>query len=83
MNTLLQLCLNPALVAVILLCILCIRKVNVLLAIIISTIVAELVSGMHIQKIMDIFISGMGGNSETAETAPVGRSHPSGSGRGH
>ena len=66
MNTLLQLCLNPALVAVILLCILCIRKVNVLLAIIISTIVAGLVSGMHIQKIMDVFISGMGGNSETA-----------------
>ena len=66
MNTLLQLCLNPALIAVILLCILCIRKVNVLLAIIISTIVAGLVSGMHIQKIMDVFISGMGGNSETA-----------------
>ena len=66
MNTLLQLCLNPALVAVILLCILCIKKVNVLLAIIISTIVAGLVSGMHIQKIMDVFISGMGGNSETA-----------------
>ena len=66
MNTILQLCLNPALVAVILLCVLCIRKVNVLLAIIISTIVAGLVSGMHIQKIMDVFISGMGGNSETA-----------------
>ena len=66
MNTLLQLCLNPALVAVILLCILCIKKVNVLLAIIISTIVAGLVSGMNIQKIMDVFISGMGGNSETA-----------------
>lgn len=66
MNAFLQLCLNPALIAVILLCILCIKKVNVLLAIIVSTIVGGLVSGMHIQKIMDVFISGMGGNSETA-----------------
>lgn len=57
---------NPALISVILLCILCIKKVNVLLAIIVSTIVAGLLSGFDIKNIMDIFISGMGGNSETA-----------------
>ena len=57
---------NPALISVIVLCILCIKKINVLLAIIISTIIAGLLSGMHINHIMEVFISGMGGNSETA-----------------
>ncbi len=42
------------------------QKVNVLLAIIVSTLVAGLLSGMDIKHVMDIFISGMGGNSETA-----------------
>lgn len=58
--------LNPAIVSVILLCVLCIKKVNVLLAIIVSTLAAGLLSGMDIKHIMDVFISGMGGNSETA-----------------
>ncbi len=62
----LNICTNPALISVVLLCILCLRKVNVLLAIIISTITAGLLAGMNIKSVMDIFISGMGGNSETA-----------------
>ena len=66
MNSIVQICTNPALISVILLCILCVRKINVLLSIIISTIVAGLLSGMNIQNIMNTFISGMGGNSETA-----------------
>lgn len=57
---------NPAFISVLLLCVLCLRKVNVLLAIIISTLVAGFVSEMHIKSIMDTFISGMGDNSETA-----------------
>ncbi len=57
---------NPVIISVILLCILCLRKVNVLLAIIISAIVAGMVGGMPIGKVMDTFISGMGGNTETA-----------------
>lgn len=57
---------NPVIISVILLCILCLRKVNVLLAIIISAIVAGMVGGMPIGKVMDTFISGMGGNAETA-----------------
>lgn len=57
---------NPAIVSVILLCVLCLKKVNVLLAIIVSTLVAGLLSGMDIKHVMDVFISGMGGNSETA-----------------
>ena len=66
MSTILQIGTNPAFISVIVLCILCLKKVNVLLAIIISTIVAGLLSGMHIKPIMDTFIAGMGGNSETA-----------------
>ena len=61
-----NLCLNPAFISVILLCILCIKKVNVLLAIIISTITAGLLAGINIKDVMHVFISGMGGNSETA-----------------
>ena len=57
---------NPAVISVILLCVLCLKKVNVLLAIIVSTITAGLLSGINIKNVMDIFISGMGGNSETA-----------------
>ena len=66
MDNLIQFCINPALISVIVLCILCVRKVNVLLAIIASTLVAGLLSGMNIKYVMDVFISGMGGNSETA-----------------
>lgn len=58
--------LNPAVIAIILLCILCLKHVNVLLAIIVSTLVAGLLSGMNIENVMNTFISGMGGNSETA-----------------
>ena len=61
-----ELLLNPAFLSIILLCVLCLKQINVLLAIIISTIVAGLLSEMSINDIMSIFINGMGGNSETA-----------------
>lgn len=57
---------NPAVVSIVLLCVLCLKKINVLLAIIIATLSAGLFSGMNIKSVMDIFVSGMGGNSETA-----------------
>lgn len=57
---------NAAVISIILLCVLCLKNVNVLLAIIVSTIVAGLISGMNLESIMNTFISGMGGNSETA-----------------
>lgn len=66
MENVIGLLINPVFVSVILLCILCIRRINVLLAIIISTIVAGLLSGLNIKDVMQIFIAGMGGNSETA-----------------
>ena len=66
MDVLKEIILNPAFISVVLLCVLCIRKINVLLAIIISTIIAGIMSGMGIKEVMQVFISGMGGNSETA-----------------
>ena len=57
---------NPALVSIVLLCFLCLKKINVLLAITMSSITAGLLAGMNINEIMNVFISGMGGNSETA-----------------
>lgn len=66
MSSFLSLITNPALISVVLLCILCVRKINVLLSIIIATLCAGLISGMNIKHVMDVFISGMGGNSETA-----------------
>lgn len=66
MDTFIKFILNPALISVVLLCILCLRKINVLLAIIISTLCAGLISGMDVREVMNVFISGMGGNSETA-----------------
>lgn len=57
---------NPIIIAVILLCVLCLCRVNVLLALIVSAIVAGKAAGMHAGQIMDVFISGMGQNSETA-----------------
>ena len=57
---------NPVIISVILLCVLCLCRINVLLAIIISSIAAGLAGGLHITEVMNTFISGMGGNSETA-----------------
>ena len=61
-----ELLFNPIIVSVILLCILCLCRVNVLLALIVSAVIAGKVAGMHAGQIMDVFISGMGQNSETA-----------------
>lgn len=57
---------NPILVSVILLCVLCLCRVNVLLALIISSVAGGLIGHISIDDIMDIFIHGMGANSETA-----------------
>lgn len=57
---------NPIVVSVLILCVLCLFKINVLLSLMISTIVAGLLAKMPIDKIMELFILGMGQNSETA-----------------
>ena len=58
--------LNPVIISIVLLCIMCVCKVNVLLSILVSALVAGLISRLNIEDIMHTFISGMGGNSETA-----------------
>lgn len=57
---------NPIIVSVILLCILCLCRVNVLLALIISSVVGGIVGHISLNEVMNIFIHGMGANSETA-----------------
>lgn len=58
--------LNAVIVSVFLLCALCLLRVNVLLALIISALAAGFCANMGAKEIMDTFISGMGANSETA-----------------
>ena len=58
--------LNPCLISVTLLCILCVFKINVLFSLMISALVAGFLAHLPVEKIMDLFISGMGQNSETA-----------------
>ena len=57
---------NPVIISIILLCIMCICKVNVLLSILTSALIAGLIAGINVEDIMHTFINGMGGNSETA-----------------
>ncbi len=57
---------NPIIISVVLLCILCLCRVNVLLALIVSSVIGGLTGHMTLSEVMDIFIHGMGGNSETA-----------------
>ncbi|WP_291568849.1 Na+/H+ antiporter family protein [Clostridium sp. UBA2485] len=58
--------LNPVVISVMVMIVLCLFKLNVILAILISAIVAGLSSGMTIAEAMKVLIAGMGGNSETA-----------------
>ena len=57
---------NPVLISIIVLCVLCVMKINVLLSIMISAIIAGILAKMPLDEIMNLFISGMGQNSETA-----------------
>ena len=58
--------LNPVVLSVIVMSVLCLLKLNVLLALIISALVAGFAAGMPIGDIMGTLISGMGGQAETA-----------------
>lgn len=57
---------NPVILSVLVLCILCLCKVNVLLSILISALVAGLVGGLSIQKTMDLLTQGFSANATTA-----------------
>lgn len=57
---------NPVILSVLVLCILCLCKVNVLLSMLISALVAGLVGGLSIQKTMDLLTQGFSANATTA-----------------
>ncbi|MCP4178518.1 MAG: TRAP transporter large permease subunit [bacterium] len=57
---------NPVIISVLAMCVLCLTGLNVIIAIILSAILGGVISGMTLGKIMEILVSGMGGNAETA-----------------
>jgi predicted histidine transporter YuiF (NhaC family) len=57
---------NPVLLSVLLMCVLCLLKVNVLLAIMISAVAAGVLAGFGLGETMELLIGGMGGQGETA-----------------
>ncbi|SHH47543.1 hypothetical protein SAMN02745245_01408 [Anaerosphaera aminiphila DSM 21120] len=67
-----MLLLNPVVISVIVMVALCLIKFNVMLSILVAAVVGGLAAGMPIYKagadnnIIDVLISGMGGNSATA-----------------
>ena len=57
---------NPVVVSIAVLYLLCLKKINVLLALLLSAITAGLCAGIPIKSVMDTFIQGMGHNAETS-----------------
>ena len=61
-----ELLLNPILIGVFVLIVLCLLKINVLLSLVVSALVAGAASGMGLSETINILIEGMGGNAQTA-----------------
>jgi len=57
---------NPVVVSVVVLTALCLLKFNIIIAIILSAVLAGLMAGMEMNSIMKIFIEGMGKQNEVA-----------------
>lgn len=58
--------LNPVIVAVVILCVLCLLKMNILLAMLVSLFAGGLVGGLGIEGTMSSLLAGFGSNAETA-----------------
>lgn len=61
-----EILLNPVLISVVLMCVLCLSNVNILLSIMISAIAGGMIGGFDISKTMNLLIDGMGGQANTA-----------------
>ena len=61
-----MLILNPVVISVLVVCILCLCRVNVLLAILFAAITAGLTASLSITETVNLMISGMGGQANTA-----------------
>lgn len=57
---------NPILIGVFALIVLCLLKINVLLSLLISALAAGVAAGMGISDTINVLIEGMGGNAQTA-----------------
>ncbi len=57
---------NPIIVSVVVLCVLCVVKVNVLLSLLVAAITGGFLGGLSTNDVMSSLVGGMGGNSETA-----------------
>lgn len=57
---------NPVLISVIVMSVLCLLKMNVLIALILSALTGGLLAGMSVSDSISTLIGGMGGNAETA-----------------
>ena len=57
---------NPVLVSVVVLCVLCLFKLNVLMSLIISALVGALIGGIDIPTAMSLLCSGFSRNADTA-----------------
>lgn len=61
-----EILLNPVIISVIVLSVLCLLKLPVLLALLVSALVAGLSAGIGLTESIGIFVGGMGGNANTA-----------------
>ena len=61
-----ELLLNPVLISVVVLCLLCLCKLNVLMSLVISALAGALVAGIDITEAMGILCGGFGANAGTA-----------------
>ena len=57
---------NPVVVSILVMSVLCLAKLNVLLAILISALVAGVMAGLGVEKSICTLIAGMSGNLENA-----------------
>lgn len=58
--------LNPVLASVIVLCVLCLMKINVLMALILSALLGGVLAGIPVTQTMSILCDGFGANAGTA-----------------
>ena len=61
-----EILLNPVLISVVVLCLLCLIKLNVLMSLVISALVGAVLAGISIPEAMNILCGGFGANASTA-----------------
>ena len=61
-----EILLNPITISVVVMCTLCLLKVNVLLSLVVASIVGGMLGGLGLVEVFSVMIGGMGGNAETA-----------------